>query len=327
MLLPDEITTQTTDVLERLPRSLDRRSAEYGKRQHLSEQKQTDALPPLEFDLSTPGAKIAWRQVTQLRKENRHLHARLSVLRGELQQAATQYAHLKEEHEKEIAIIHNGHRQEINHYQAHLQEIMAERNQLQDSYIELQQRYQELVRSFQDAIEQAAHEMVTAAAETAVQSPDKVPILLQDVVKTVELQVRQKEDKHLIETLHLKRGVLRMIDLLEQERKQLSVERQQLCALQWSIREQGELRQKTLRMRLHAHWKLASVLTSFGLLLLLVVLQFVFLALLRVHLFALISFSLLAPVVVCALLALVLATPMHMLKFMLRSAPYKKKVE
>ncbi len=71
-------------------------------------------------------------------------------------------------------------------------------------------------------------------------------------MKTLELQVRQEEDKHLVEALYLKREVQRMAAILDQERQQIEEERHNLLVMQNTAREQAELRQKTLQARLRS---------------------------------------------------------------------------
>lgn len=322
MLTPDEIT-QDTGPLEQLPRILDRRSTLNGRRQTLLQQKQTDALPQLTTE--TPNAKLAWRQVVQLREENRRLRFELQEKQAELQQLVHEYQALQETFDKEVAVIHSAHQQVTEQYQGHLRELMEERNRLHDLHADLEQRYKDLYHSFQDAAEEEARKMLTEAAQTVILSPDNTPVLLQDVVKTVELQVRQQEDKHLIEAMYLKREIQRIAKQLEQERQQINQERQQLVALQLSIREQAELRQKTLASRLQTRWKLASIFTSIGLPILLVVLQFIFLALFHVSMIGPVSIAILAPIVVCVVLALALVNPIKMVKIIYTSAPHKKK--
>ena len=100
MFAPNEIT-QTTGALQRLPRVLERQSAHTGKRQRIIEDKNTDTLPPLTFD--SPNAKVAWRQVAQLRKENRHLRAALDGQRAEMQKVLSEYTQLRSEFDQEIA--------------------------------------------------------------------------------------------------------------------------------------------------------------------------------------------------------------------------------
>src|SRR5690348_13225759 len=104
MFTPEEIT-HTTESLEQLPRTYDPRSAHAERRQQILQQKQrekqTDALPSLTSDTngalssspatsppsssSSPIANATWRQVVQLREENRCLRAELETLRVQMQ--------------------------------------------------------------------------------------------------------------------------------------------------------------------------------------------------------------------------------------------------
>jgi hypothetical protein len=333
MLRPDEID-QTTDALEALPsviepfsRTVNRRSASIGRQQdsqhHIFQEKQTDTLPALEFE--PPKGRGVLRQIAVLREENRHQRSLLERQRVEIQQLVAERNRLKEETEKALEISQYGLQQEIGHFQERFQEAVAERDRLQESCERLEKRYQEVQSTFEQAIEREAQRQVTEAAQALIESPEHAPVLFQDIAKTIELRLRQEEEKHLIETLYLKREIQRMAEWLEQERKQLQAEQQQVVVLQYSAREQAEQRQKLLHERLHARWKTASVMTSLGLLVLLVVLQFVFLSVFHIRVTSMISLALVAPIVACVVLAFILAGPLGMLRQMYQSAPHRKK--
>ncbi len=336
MLRPDEID-QTTDALEALPPGLEslsrkpnRRSAPIGRRQaspqhHIFQDKQTDTLPALDFE--PPKSRGPQRQVAVLREENMHLRSLLEQQRSEIQQLTAERDQLKAETEKVLEISQHGLQQEVMHFQHQLREAVAERDRLQEECMLLENRYQESLHAFEHAIEEEARKQVTEAAQTLLSAPENVPVLLQDVAKTIELRLRHEEEKHLIETLYLKREIQRMAERLEQERQHLQTEQQKLAALQYSAREQAEMRQKLLHERLRTRWKTVSVVTSLGLLVLLVVLQFVFLSLLHVRLVSAASFALIAPIVVCVALAFVLAVPLSMVREIYRGAPHKREVE
>src|ERR1700733_1189743 len=83
-MFSSEEISQTTEALDKLPRTFDRRSALNERRQHILQQKQTDVLPVLGSE--SPSTKWAWRQMVQLREENRRLRASLEDLRVEMQQ-------------------------------------------------------------------------------------------------------------------------------------------------------------------------------------------------------------------------------------------------
>ncbi|MBV9709624.1 MAG: hypothetical protein JO011_01770 [Ktedonobacteraceae bacterium] len=327
MLSPDDTThtTQVTESLERLPRPSDRRSPAHERRRSALQQKNTDSLPSVTFD--TPHAKIAWRQVIQLREENRHLRFQLEEQRTEMQQLIAEYNALQTQFDQEATGIHSNYQQERDHYQSHLQALMDERNRLQEAYTNLERRYMDLYHTFQDAVEEEAHKMVTEAAQTIELSPDNAPMLFQDVMKTLELQVRQEEDKHLVEALYLKREVQRMAALLEQERQQIEEERRTLLGMQNTAREQAELRQKTLQARLRFRWKLRSVTVTIGMIILLVTLQFLFLNLAHIKIASEISFFLLLTIIICSLLAFGLSGPFSRARDIYYGAPHKKKVK
>jgi hypothetical protein len=97
--------------------------------------------------------------------------------------------------------------------------------------------------------------------------------------------------------------------------------------MQLTVREQAKLRMKVLHSRLHARWTVKSVSTTLGVLALLIVLQFVSLALFHVQIGSSLSLSLITPIVVCVILALVLATPINMIKHFYTGAPHKRRVK
>jgi chromosome segregation ATPase len=335
MLSSDDLT-QTTDelvtgelqtgALERLPRILDRKSLVSERRQSILHQKQiTDALPNLTPD--TPNAKVAWRQVMQLREENRRLRFDLDEAQTELQRLVADYKALQAEFEREASIIHNGHQQELEHYQSQLNEATAERDRLREAQQQLEQRYQDLYHSFQEMVDEEARKMVSEATKTLTLSPDSRPVLLQEMMETVESQVRRVEDKHLVEALYLKREVERMAEQMEQKQRQLDQELQNLLSMQLTVREQAKLRMKVLHSRLHARWTVKSVSTTLGVLALLIVLQFVSLALFHIQIGSSLSLSLITPIVVCVILALILATPINMIKHFYTGAPHKRRVK
>jgi len=325
MLSSDDTTqtTQVTEAIERLPRPLDRRSSGNERRQPLLQQKQTDVLPQVTVD--TPHSKVAWRQVIYLREENRRLRFELEGQRAEMQQLVAEYTSLQAHFEQEVAVVHSGYQQEREQYQSHLQDLMDERNRLQEAQTQLEHRYQDLYHTFQDAVEEEAQKMVTEAAQTLELSPDSTPLVLQDVMKTLELQVRQEEDKHLVEALYLKREVQRMAESLAQERALIAEERQRLLVMQNTAREQAELRQKTLQLRLRSRWKARTIITTVGMIFLLVILQFLFLNLAHVKLAAYISFLLLLPIIICSLLAFLLFGPLARARESYYITPRKKK--
>ncbi len=325
MFAPDD-TAQTTDAFEQLPRTQvhSRRSASPGRRQHLREQ-QTDTLSSL--SLEHLQGKAVGRQVALLREQNRQLRTAYQEQSAEMQRLVEDYKNLKAELGKEVAIIDHGHQQEVEYYQGQYQELQSERERLLADNQKLEQRFAEIQQVFQDTVEEEARRLMTEVARAAVEAPATAPTLIQDVVKTVELYLRKEEDKHLAETLYLKREVQRMAAVLEQERQELQEERQRVLTLQLSARKQATLRHKTLHERLRLRWRLASAMTSLGLLALFIVLQFVFLAFFHVHLIGPVALSIISPIVICILLAIALAAPLDLIKRIYTSAPHKKKVK
>ena len=146
------------------------------RRQSKLQQRQTDLLPAINGDASS--GKLAMRQVVQLREENRRLRAELA------------------EYERDIEAIHNSHKQETEQYQSHMLEVMEERNRVQEAHLQLERRYQELYHSFQVAVEEEAQNMVTKATQTLELHPDERPDTKNDIMKTVELHIKEVEERH-----------------------------------------------------------------------------------------------------------------------------------
>lgn len=325
--IPQTLPIQNTDALDRIPRMPHRRSLASERRHMILHSKQTDVLPAL---AETTPPKLAGRQGAQLRDEKKRLRNELEELRGAYQRLSHDYQTLQEQFHTEVAVIHNGHQQEIQQYQTHLHELMEERNTLQQEHAQVVGRYQELYHSFQDAVAEEAHKMLSEASRTLelpAETSGELSGLLHNVRKTLELEVRQEEDKHFVEVLYLKREVQRIADLLEQERQTVEAERQQLLVLQNTVREQAELRQQTLQTRLRTRSRLASTLTTVGILFLLVLLQVLFLALFHVPVAGLVILSLLLPIAICVGLAVALAGPLSTIKLIYKSAPHKKRIK
>jgi uncharacterized integral membrane protein len=84
--------------------------------------------------------------------------------------------------------------------------------------------------------------------------------------------------------------------------------------------------QKTLQSRLRSRWKVRTITTTIGMIILLVTLQFLFLNVAHVKLAAYISFLLLLPIIVCSVLAFLLTGPITRAREFYHGAPHKKKV-
>ena len=286
-MLSSDDTTQPTGPFERASRAFKRRNSASERRQNILHQKHTDTLPQISNE--PPNGKIAWRQLIQLREENKRLRWEL----GEL--------------DREIETLHGTRQQEIEQYENHLQEMSEEQERLRESHYQLERRYQELYHDFQSTVEKEVENMVTQAARTIELTPGDVPVVLNDVMKTVELHVRQLEDKNTAEALYLMRQAQRKAKQMEQElvqeRQQMALERQNLHNLQQRARDQAELRKTVVEKRLRAQYTLSLIGITSGLLLLLPILQIFLLSSWHVRLLPLAYLLLFAPVIVGILLA------------------------
>ncbi len=324
MLTPDD-TTQITGPLEQSASVINGQDIFGEQRQ----QKQTtDVLAALnDTTAETADVRSPQRQVMRLRQENRRLHLELEALRSEREQLVARLNTLQREFDENVDAIHSGHLHETEHYDHHLRELMEEHNRLKVAHLELEQRYQDLSRSFHMAGEEEARKQVTAALHALERSPEQVPPLLTDIVKTLQLRVRQEGEQDLLEIIALKNQVKRMAGQLEQERVQLAEERQQLSTMRQRASEQSKLRLRMLETHLNARWTASFALTTTIVLCLLVVLQFLFLGLFHVHPSAVTSLSLIAPIVVCAIVAVFLAYPSAMMNRFYAGLPRKKAVK
>ncbi len=331
MLFSDdaEQMTEATQNTDALPRMFDHRSALVERRQQILQQKsvehQTDAIPKVIVEGVAP--KTALRQVVQLREENYHLRSHLDALQQDYERLTLAHNELQNEFDSDVAFIHSGYRQEIERYQGQLQEAIDACDRLQARNHELEAQYQDLFHSFNTSVEEEAHRLVVQAAQTLEESSEQVPVLLHDVVKSLELRAQQLEDKHLVETLYLKREVQHLTKMLQEERQQIERERQQLIVMQYSVREQADLRRKVMQYRLYTQWKIAFVAATMGLLALLLALQYCFLLLFHIPVGGLVSLALLAPLVLCALLSMVLSHPLSTFRHIYERVPRKKKVK
>ena len=249
MLTPDD-TADSTGALERLPRQFNHRDYHSGRRQQILQQKQTEALPALPAD-GTQG-KAAQRQFVVLREEHMRLQQRLA------------------DAEQELATIHRGHLQEIANYQEHIKVLIAERDKLQEQFVQTEQRYRELSDKRENAIAEEAYRMLASATHTVELGPDSdAPTVEEDLKKTVKLHIRQVEDQHIAQALYLARQAQHKAALLEEElareRKQITQERAKLYTMQNTLREQAEQRKRTIDAHLRS--KYAVKTTFFAILL------------------------------------------------------------
>jgi chromosome segregation ATPase len=338
VLSRDDIT-QITGPLDQSP-SIANGQDKFGEQR---QQKQTtDVLAALNDTMTgTADVRSPQRQVMRLRQENRRLHLELEALRqesrrlrpevealrSEKEQLVARLNTLQKEFDENVDAIHSGHLQETEHYDQHLRELMEEHNRLQVAHLELEQRYQELNRSFSTAGEEEARKRITAAVHALERSPEHVPPLLTDVMKTLELRARQEEEQNLLEILSLKNEVKRLAGQLEQERLQLAKERQQLTAMQQKASQQSKLRLKVLEAHLKARWTASFALTTTLVLCLLVALQFLFLGLFQVRPPAVTGLLLIVPIVPCAFVAIMLTYPSATMNRFYARVPRKKTVK
>ncbi|GER85332.1 hypothetical protein KTAU_39670 [Thermogemmatispora aurantia] len=263
------------------------------------------------------------RQLVLLREENKRLRSELAEQRAELERLVAAYNAQQASFDEELAALKEGHQQQIEQYQAHLRDMLAENRQLQSEKQFLQGQYKDLQRNFQQAVEEEAHKMIAEAANTIIMRPDHVPSLFQDVKKTIELKVRQEEDEQAAAALYLIRDAQRRARQLEEElaheRQQIASERQQLLQMQQSIREQAELRYKTLVSHLGGRWSLAVTLSVLLLIVPLPVLQSLFYFVL--HFPAMVS--LYVPILICLVLITIFARLRVAMATYYSSAPRK----
>lgn len=311
-----------TEALEALGQPSQPKQETSGRRHTTTSRKQTSSLPPTE----TPGARVAWRQAVQLREENRRLRQEVDELRSELRSLIQEYTNQQNRYEQEVAIIHSGHQQEIGQYEQHLRDLTAERNDAQQEQQRLEERYQELHQAFQEAVNEEVHKMVLEGTQTVKLPSTVMPEALENVKKTIQLQVLQEENEHIVEAMYLKREVQQMVDTLDQEKKQLEEERQRLLVMQNSVREHAELRMKAVQTRLNIRWRAALTVNTVAMLAVLLILQCLFLYLTHM-LSPFIGFVLTAPIVVCGLLSLILAGPLSTAKHVYANIPRKKRAK
>lgn len=307
----DAIQSSDPIELERVAPSFNRRNSVSERRQNILQQKQTDHLPTLGADM--PNAKLAWRHMMQLREENKHL-------RGELAS-----------YEKDLAEIHGNQQQEMEQLQLQVLELTEERDNTKDALVQLEHRYQELYHTFQSEVEEEAERMVEEAARTLVLTPENRPATRSDLLKTVELHVRQAEDRQTAEALYLMRQAQRKATQLEQElfaeRQQIAIERQNIHNIQQSAREQAELRKRMITERLRARYTLTLTLMTAVLLILLPISQVIVFSFLHIPLSTPTIFALFAPLLLCFLLAAIFSYLRSNTRSLIDSAPHKHKAE
>jgi len=150
-------------------------------------------------------------------------------------------------------------------------------------------------------------------------------------MKTVELHVRQVEDKHTAEALYLMRQAQHKAAKLEQElakeREQITLERQNLHTLQASVREQAELRKRIVEDRLRLQYSLTMTVMTTFFLLLLPIFQLATFSLIHLPLTLQIAFALFAPLLICVVLVAIFSYIRSSTRLITSGTPQKKAVQ
>ncbi len=226
--------------------------------------------------------------------------------------------------EEELETIHSGHLQEITNYQEHIKGLIAERDKLQEQYLQAEQLYQELDRKFQNGVEEEAFKMLTAATRTAELPPvSDAPTVQEDIRKTVELHIRQVEDQHIAQALYLARQAQRKAALLEEElareRQQNAQEREKLYTMQTTLREQAAQRKRTIDAHFRAKFAAKTILFTALLLLPLVLFQILLTAELHVY----VILALIESFFLCLICGSIIVSVRSSLRKIITSVPHK----
>lgn len=329
MLEPDTgVLERDTGVIERIAPS---RKEVHERRQQILQQKQS-STPPFNGNISAGNGRV-WRQLALLREENQQLRREAETLRARASLSGDLIPDSPGDTgvSVEVETIHRGYQQEIQHYQQHLADLMEERNRQQEEYHALEERYQDLYYNFLASVEEEAHRMVTEATRTVTlsQTGGETHPLLQDVVQTLETHARQLENEHAAHTLYLMREAQRkaaqLEEALQQERQQLAEERQNLVVQQQSVRAQARARHQAIQSRLQARWMLRLITVVGGLLAFLLAVQLLGLFLLHVSMSPLLIIAVVAPVLLCPIVAFLYVYLRERISFMYSSAPHRKK--
>ncbi|GAC1384950.1 MAG: hypothetical protein NVSMB33_13710 [Ktedonobacteraceae bacterium] len=313
-MLSSDDTTRNTGSIERIPRPFNHRDAVNERRHNILQQKQTDSMPGVHVEALN--GRIAWRQLIQLREENKRLRWLLA------------------EAGKSEETVPGNHSQEIEHYRYQVHELLEEQNRLQEAYRQLEHRFQEQYHTFRREAEEEAHRMVADAAHTIELTPENRPdrpAAFHDIMKTVEFHVRQAQDKHTAEALYLMRQAQRKAAKLEyeltQERQQIATERQNLHNLQTSAREQAELRKRIVGERLRAQYTLTLTIMTTFFLLLLPIFQLIAYSFIHLRFTPQIVLALFAPLLVCMVLVAIFSYIRSSTRIISHGMPQKKVVQ
>lgn len=286
-----ENTKDITGPLVKMPRLFNYRDYLSERRQQILQQKQTDMLPSLPID--SAHTRFLARQVISLREENMHLRSHVAEI------------------EAEMDAFQRDQELESEQVRDRFQDVLSGRKTLQEAYLQLEQRYNELYNNFQSAVDEEAFQMVSEATNTLKLSYAEQPTTRNDVKKTVELYVRQAEDRQTAHTLYLmrqaQRKAARLEEELELERQHIAEESEKLHSLQESVREQAELRRRTIEAHLRAKFSVRFALASASLLMVLYILQIVCLLILHFPLTSLFLFALVVPILLGIIVAALIA--------------------
>ncbi len=296
MLSPDDTSYDTSGSIMRTARAASRRELIQSKRT-----RHTDMLPDINQEET--------RSKQGQRQSVGHLHEENLLLRQELETLQTQletYQSGMDLLDNEVETIHYTHQQEIEQHQQQIREMMDEHNHMQETSQQWERRYQELYHNFQDAVEEEANKMVKEAAQTLVLAPEHTPALLNDVVQTLEGQLRQSENQRTTELLAVMRQTQYKAELLEQEvareRAELATEREYVRQHEANISAQARQRYQLERARLQGRWTAGLTAVSMFLFSLMVALELILYSLNVVRYIALF-----VPLSICLVLSYVFA--------------------
>jgi hypothetical protein len=147
------------------------------------------------------------------------------------------------------------------------------------------------------------------------------------MIEILRIRTKQEEEQYLLEIFALKHDIKRLTEQLEEEHRQLETERQQVVALRQASNGQMKAHQTTLQARLYLRWTAMFASVTTGVLFLLVFLQFFLLGLFGIPRPPLLSLSLIAPIIICVIAAVLLAYPRSTMNRVRAGLPSKKVVK
>ncbi len=251
------------------------------------------------------GSRVLLRQITQLREENQRLRWELNEVHHDLERLVTEYSQAQDQFDNEA-----------KEYRRQLTIAQLQIQQLQTTHEHISQL----------KIEEEARRLIADAAQTMELAPDDPHPLLRDVAKTIEFKTKQEGDRHTTSAIYMVREAQRKAELmqqsLQQEQDSLAAERQKLIEMQQSVREQADLRYKTLESRLKARWTAVFAVLITALLALMSLLQLLFFALKLAT-----PIALFLPLMICVVLAGIGGYLRSVLSHLGSQVPQKKKVK